>query len=104
MGRILLAQRSEKQVRQLYADMDQGSLMRLLETWERDQHADHVQSIGRFESGISSVAAPVLDMSGQVVAAMSATDVTESVPAFVVDSVQSTAHAISVGLGWRSAL
>ena len=101
MGRILLAQRTEKQVRQLYTDLDQGSLMRLLETWEQDQRADHVQSIGRFESGISSMAAPVLDMSGQVVAAMSATNVTETVPTSVVDAVQSAGRAISIGLGWR---
>ncbi len=101
MGRIFLAQRSERQVRQLYADLDPGSLRRLLETRSRDQNVDHVQSIGRFESGISSVAAPVLDMSGQVVAAMSATNVTETVPPSVVKAVKAAGAAISLGLGWR---
>lgn len=103
MGRIFLAQRSEKEVRQLYADLDQGSLLRLLDTRAGDQHADHVQSIGRFESGISSVAAPVHDMSGQVVAAMSATNVTEAVPPSVVEAVKSASASISIGLGWRAA-
>ena len=102
MGRIFLAQRSEKQVRQLYADLEAGSLRRLLETRLADQGVSHVQSIGRFESGISSVAAPVMDMSGQVVAAMSATNVTESVPAEVVEAVKSAGVAISLGLGWRA--
>ena len=102
MGRIFLAQRSEKQVRQLHADLDADSLRRLLETRLADQGVSHVQSIGRFESGISSVAAPVMDMSGQVVAAMSATNVTESVPAEVVEAVKSAGVAISLGLGWRA--
>lgn len=102
MGRIFLAQRSEKQMRQLFADLDQGSLTRLLETRSKDQLADHVQSIGRFESGISSVAAPIMDMSGQVVAAMSATNVTETVPAEVVEAVKRAGNAISIGLGWQA--
>jgi len=102
MGRIFLAQRSEKQVRQLYADLDPGSLQRLLETCASDQRADHVQSIGRFESGISSVAAPIMDMSGQVVAAMSATNVTETVPPGVVEAVKRAGTAISIGLGWQA--
>lgn len=103
MGRIFLAQRSEKQMRQLFADLDQGSLLRLLQTRDDDQRRDHVQSIGRFESGISSVAAPVMDMSGQVVAAMSATNVTETVPSDVVEAVKRAGTAISIGLGWQAA-
>ncbi len=101
MGRIFLAQKSERQVRQLYADLDPGALRRILDTAQRDRAAAHVQSIGQFESGISSVAAPVLDMSGQVVAAMSATNVTDTVPEAVIEQVVQAAGAISLGLGWR---
>lgn len=103
MGRIFLAQRSEMQMRRLFADLDQGSLMRLLTTRLEDQNKDHVLSIGRFESGISSVAAPIMDMSGQVVAAMSATNVTEEVPPEVIGAVKRAGTAISIGLGWQAA-
>jgi DNA-binding IclR family transcriptional regulator len=102
MGRIFLGQKSERQVRQLYSgDLDRGALERVLQTARADRDADHVQSIGRFESGISSVAAPVRDLSGQVVAAMSATNVTDVVPEAVVRAVTRSAAAISMGLGWR---
>lgn len=102
MGRILLAQKSERQLRQLYAgDLDSGALARVLRTAQADRDADHVESIGRFESGISSVAAPVRDMSGQVVATMSATNVTDTVPRDVVRAVLRCAASISMGLGWR---
>jgi DNA-binding IclR family transcriptional regulator len=75
--------------------------MRVLEARRQDIGADHVQSIGLFESGISSVAAPVLDMSGEVVAAVSATNVTDVVGSKVVEAVRKAATAMSMGLGWR---
>lgn len=101
MGRIFLARKSERQLRRLYADLDQASLRRILEAREADGAVGHVESIGRFESEITSVAAPVVDMSGQTVAAMSATNLTDRVPPEVVEAVTSTATAISMGLGWR---
>lgn len=103
MGRIFLAQKTEREMRKLYGDLDRGALARLLAARAADIGASHVESIGRFESGISSVAAPVHDMSGEVVAAMSATNVTDEVPAEVVEAVRKTALAISMGLGWRGA-
>ena len=101
MGRIFLARKTERELRQLYGDLDRGSLARVLEAQRQDIGADHVESIGRFESGISSVAAPVLDMSGEVVAAVSATNVTDAVPSGVVEAVRKAATAMSMGLGWR---
>ncbi len=103
MGRIFLARKTEREVSVLYGDLDRGALLRLLEARAADVDAPHVESIGRFESGISSVAAPVLDMSGEVVAAMSATNVTDAVPGDVVKAVRAAAVAVSMGLGWRGA-
>ena len=65
------------------------------------RQAGCVIHIGRFESGLCSVAAPVFDMSGAIVAAISATKVADSVPKDVENSVLQTSRAISRGLGWK---
>ena len=68
--------------------------------WHKDQNADCVVHIGSFESGLCSVAAPVFDMSGTAVAAISATKVAESVPDAIKSSVIESGMTISRGLGW----
>ncbi len=42
-----------------------ADLLRALQTAQADRDANHVQSVQRFESGISSVAATVRGMSGR---------------------------------------
>ncbi len=101
MGRVFLTHKSEKVVRQLYGDLDRGALDRLLESRARDIAAPYVESIGRFESGLSSIAAPVVDLSGQIVAAISATKVTDTIPKAVRRDLLAAAETISRGLGWR---
>ena len=45
---------------------------------------------------------PIHDMSGEVVAAISATKQTDTVPASVEREVLKTAYAISRALGWNA--
>lgn len=101
MGRVFLADRSEKFVRKVYSDLDPKSREKILQTRLADKQSATIQSVGQFESGLCSVAAPVSDMSGQVVAAISATKVASSIPPGIVDQVLKAAEAISRGLGWR---
>lgn len=101
MGRVFLADRSEKMVRRLYSDLDEGSLRKILEGRKKDLDATHIESVGLFESGLCSIAAPVRDMSGSVVAAVSATKVTSEIPRETVSRVLMASEAISRGIGWR---
>jgi DNA-binding IclR family transcriptional regulator len=101
MGRILLAQIPEHKVRKLLVDQPKQAVNAALASWKSDQDAKSVIHIGSFESGLCSVAAPVFDMSGTVIAAISATKVTDSVPIDVERTVLKTANTISRGLGWR---
>ena len=101
MGRIFLADRSEKMVRQMYSDLDSGSLRKILEGRAADMQASHIESVGLFESGLCSVAAPVRDMSGSVVAAISAARVSSDIPREIVRQVLQASEAISRGIGWR---
>ena len=72
-----------------------------MKSWDIDRTAESVIHIGSFENGLCSVAAPVFDMSGSVVAAISATKVAYNVPIGVEKQVLKTAKAISIGLGWK---
>jgi len=101
MGRIFLANKSEKFVLKIYADVDGKSREKILRARKADQGLSHVESVGLFESGLCSVAAPVRDISDQVVAAISVTKVASDIPRDVVDQVLHCAQAISRGLGWR---
>ena len=101
MGRVLLAQKSEPQIRKLLADQPKHSLITAMKSWNIDRTAESVIHIGSFENGLCSVAAPVFDMSGSVVAAISATKVADNVPIGVEKKVLKTAKAISIGLGWK---
>ena len=102
MGRVLLAQKPETTIRKLLADQPQATISAALDAWEKDHKAECVVHIGSFESSLCSVAAPVFDMSGTVVAAISATKVAETVPKAIEKSVVQTASTISRGLGWTA--
>lgn len=101
MGRVLLTQKSEPEIRRLYAGQDKVSAT-ALSNWEKDNDARSIVHIGSFENGLCSVATPVFDMSGQIIAAVSATKVTDHVPQAVIDGLEKTAAAISTGLGWKT--
>ncbi len=102
MGRVLLAQRSEAEVRKLLIDQADAEIAAALRAWKEDRKAACVVHIGSFESGLCSVAAPVFDLSGAAVAAVSATKVAEAVPGSVETSIIETASAISRALGWTA--
>jgi len=101
MGRVFLAHRSTRFVRALYRGLEPAALQRILEARKRDRRQPHVASLGSFETGLCSVAAPVRDLGGGVVAAISATKNTDRIPAKVVDLVLRTAESIGRGLGWQ---
>ena len=99
MGRVLLKQRSEAGIRRLLADQPDPMVASAVHNWQQDRHARVVTHIGSFESGLCSVAAPILDMSGAIVAAVSATKCADAVPAEVEQDILRTAAIISRGLG-----
>ncbi|MCY6379771.1 IclR family transcriptional regulator [Hoeflea prorocentri] len=102
MGRVLLTQKSEIEMRKLLADQPAAAVNAALKAWQGDLEELTVVHRGSFESGLCSVAAPVFDMSGAVVAAISATKVTETVPETIERRVLQTAATISMGLGWKN--
>ncbi|TDK41135.1 IclR family transcriptional regulator [Antarcticimicrobium luteum] len=110
MGRVLLADLDEETVIALYRDRGQaaapGRALRdqgeVLAQWRRDRDSETVQQIGSFEAGIASVAAPVRDMSGRVIAAINATIASEgngAVPPEIRAAVRQTGLRISRLLG-----
>ena len=101
MGRVLLAQTSETEVRKRLADQPARAINRALADWQQDQGTRSVVHVGSFETGLCSVAAPVFDMSGDAVAAISATKLTDEVPEGVEEDVLGAALTISRGLGFR---
>lgn len=101
MGRILFAQKTEVEIRKLLMDQPAAMVRAALLAWQQDRQSSCVIQVGTFESGLCSVAAPVFDMSGAVIAAISATKVADSVPGKVKKSVLRTAATISQGLGWK---
>jgi len=101
LGRVLLAGKDAAVLRKLYADLDPRAQAQLLARAVEDAARGRAESLGSFESGLSSVAAPVLDLSGEVVAAISATRSTPSLPAEISAALGAAALQISRGLGWR---
>lgn len=79
MGRVMLMELPESEVRALYAGRDleaytgftPTTLDRLLAVLAGDRARGHVVSRSNFESGIASIAAPVRDDAGLTVAALS---------------------------------
>ncbi|GHG91521.1 IclR family transcriptional regulator [Pseudodonghicola xiamenensis] len=105
MGRVLLGDVDEQTLIALYRDRVAGpgrGLADIRAQWERDRGATTVEQIGSFEAGIASVAAPVHDMSGRVIAAINATRGTEDsgpIPDDVRAAVRACGHRISALLG-----
>lgn len=116
MGRVLLAELSEESLVALYRDetyrnapgRTPRSLAELVAQWKRDRESEAVMQVGSFESGVASIAAPVRDMSGNVVAAINATQAlssgdTRGMEERIRSEVLATATAISRLLGARPA-
>lgn len=112
MGRVLLADLSEDALVRLYREetyqnapsQTPQSLAELVAQWQKDRTADSVTQLGNFETGIVSIAAPVRDMAGNVVAAINVTQVASSdssnrAGGVVRDEVLKAADAISRMLG-----
>lgn len=110
MGRVLLADLDEDTMIALYrdrgADAAPGRAVRgqaeVLAQWRRDRDSETIGQIGSFEAGIASVAAPVRDMSGRVIAAINATianDGSGAIPADIREAVHQTGRRISRLLG-----
>ncbi|MBX9464403.1 MAG: IclR family transcriptional regulator [Aquamicrobium sp.] len=112
MGRVLLTDLNEDGLLRLYRDetyqnapgQTPRSLTELVAQWRRDRKADAVVQIGSFETGIASVAAPVRDISGNIVAAINVTraasgSVVDDIEAGVKTEVLRTAAAITRLLG-----
>ena len=112
MGRVLLTDLNEDGLLRLYRDetyqnapgQTPRSLTELVAQWRRDRNADAVVQIGSFETGIASVAAPVRDISGNIVAAINVTraasgSVVDDIEAGVKTEVLRTAAAITRLLG-----
>ncbi|MBU2888461.1 IclR family transcriptional regulator [Celeribacter halophilus] len=112
MGRVLLAGLGEEELIALYRkDLASGpkgkgpALPGILEQAARDRLHAVVIHTGDFEASIVSAAAPVRDMTGQVVAAINVTapksaEAEQELQAEVRDDLSSTAHRISRLLGW----
>ena len=76
----------------------------LVAQWQRDRGTPAIVQIGSFETGIASIAAPVRDIEGNVVAAINATqsasaDRVDSIDTSIRDEVVRTADAITRLLG-----
>ncbi|MEQ9247889.1 MAG: IclR family transcriptional regulator [Nitratireductor sp.] len=112
MGRVLLADLSESDLVRLYRDetyqnapgQTPRSLGELVAQWQRDRGTPAIVQIGSFETGIASIAAPVRDIEGNVVAAINATqsasaDRVDSIDTSIRDQVVRTAAAITRLLG-----
>lgn len=112
MGRVLLTDLNEDGLLRLYRDetyqnapgQTPRSLTELVAQWRRDRKAEAVVQIGSFETGIASVAAPVRDISGNIVAAINVTraasgNVVDDIEAGVRTEVLRTAAAITRLLG-----
>lgn len=112
MGRVLLADLSEEELIRLFRDetyqnapgQTPRGLNALTAQWQRDRNAESIAQIGNFETGIISIAAPVRDIEGNVVAAINATqaasaDGIDNVDANVRREVVRTANAITRLLG-----
>jgi DNA-binding IclR family transcriptional regulator len=109
MGRVLLAALDDDTLRMLFRDgppaVSGGALLALpdiLAQARRDREAETIVQIGSFEAGVASVAAPVRDLSGAVIAAINATLATKAasdVPLAVQQAVRESARRISLLLG-----
>ncbi len=104
MGRVLLAGLDDAALAALYRDTRFGPLARRART---DRARGHVVHLGEFEAGVASIAAPLRDAAGRVVAAinLSATlaEAPEARRRAAREAVIAAASAISRDLGWTGA-
>lgn len=110
MGRVLLADLDAETLVALYREDSKArsprhaspNMAALMAQWRKDRSAEVITQIGSFEAGITSVAAPLRDMSGKVIAAINATSATkgeETVPPAISRAVGEAAARISYLLG-----
>jgi DNA-binding IclR family transcriptional regulator len=102
MGRVLLTQKTEPQIRRLLEGQPDASIEKAISAWQKDRDTASVIHNGSFETGLCSIAAPIHDMSGDIIAAISATKQTDTVPDSVVRAVLKTANVISRAMGWTA--
>jgi DNA-binding IclR family transcriptional regulator len=100
MGRLLLSQKSEDTLRKLWADRPDSELASILANRRTDRACEAVVHEGQFESGLCSVAAPVYDLSGSVVAAVSATKMVPRLSGGVVSRVLLSSRVVSFLMGY----
>lgn len=112
LGRVLLADLASETVRDLYrdrslgtfSDQTPGDIDALLNLLAQDRARGYAVSQSFFESGISSVAAPIRDHSGNVIAAINVTVAGEAeIAEPVIAEVRRRADAISSLLNYRPA-
>ena len=99
MGRLLLAQKSEAEIRRLLIDRPAQEVASTLANCDRDLKSETVVHEGQFESGLCSVAAPIRDMSDAVVATISVTKANGAAEDLIQTQVLNAARAIARGLG-----
>jgi DNA-binding IclR family transcriptional regulator len=106
MGRVLLAALDEAALDTLYRDAPPRglTLAQIARRAKADRTRGHVAHLGEFETGIASVAAPLRDAAGRVVAAINLsapeTEAPEARRRAARDAVLGAAAAISGSLGW----
>jgi len=99
MGRLLFLHKTEREIRRLMEGRPPAEIATVFENRKRDRQFETVVHEGQFESGLCSVAAPVRDMSGAVIAAISVTKTTHKVEAEISRKTLQTARKIGRGLG-----
>lgn len=112
MGRVLLAALSEDDLVSLYRDetyqnapgQTPHSLVKLVSQWRKDSASAVVIQVGSFETGIASIAAPIRDMTGNVIAAINVTQIASfdnvsGIESRVREEILAAAAAISRMLG-----
>lgn len=114
MGRVLLADLEEETLLALYRAETKAvglaapeTLCGVLAQWREDRGRGWVSHVGDFEAGIASIAAPVRDMTGRVVAAINLTAAAtpENVAALdagLSDAIGRASERVSTLLGWHA--
>jgi DNA-binding IclR family transcriptional regulator len=101
MGRVLLAGLDDAGIAALYRDRGFAAIAKRARA---DRARGHVLHLGEFEAGVASVAAPLRDAAGSVVAAINLSaplvEATEARRRGARDALLEAASAISRQLGW----
>lgn len=108
MGRVLLAAMDDAALGALYRDATPHgtTLAQITRQARTDRARGHVRHLGEFETGIASIAAPLRDAAGRVVAAINLSaplaEAPEARRRAARDAVLEAAARISASLGWAS--